>query len=347
MRLLNRPNDFEYWQYNKQANIVYLSTIASYSFILPLFYVAGNMFIFYLNFVTMFNAIVVFVLNQRRIYALASFLFIAMITVHTIAFIVVFGLGLGFSYYFFNMVALIMYTNWSDKSKLIGVLCEIAVLIFVFQYATTNSPITLVTPLLGTIIHTMNVIFNIAGVGHSAFYYQNIVKTSKFQLEALANTDHLTNLPNRLSLNKSLDEIIKNESRGLGVLMIDIDHFKQINDTYGHLFGDEVLRGVSDVMKGLSREDDLVVRYGGEEFALFMEMGSLESLQEKAERLRIAIEETVITHHNKRVVVTVSIGAYFKTGETQQSIEDCLRVADSLLYQAKNNGRNQVVALQS
>jgi diguanylate cyclase len=347
MRLLHRPNDFEFWQYNKQANIVYLSTIASYSFILPLFYVAGNMFIFYLNFLSLFIAILVYILNQKRVYALASLLFITTITTHTVAHIIVFGLGLGFTYYFFNMVALIMYTNWSNRSKLFGVLCEITVLVIVFQYSSMSSPITSITPLIGTIIHTMNVLFNIAGIGHSAFYYQNIVKTAKLQLEALANTDYLTKLPNRLSLNKSLDEIIKNESRGLGVLMVDIDHFKQINDTYGHLFGDEVLRCVSDVMKGLSREEDLVVRYGGEEFALFMEMNSLESLQDKAERLRTAIEETVITHSNKRVVVTASIGAYFKTTESQQSIEDCLRIADSLLYQAKDNGRNQVVALQS
>jgi len=167
----------------------------------------------------------------------------------------------------------------------------------------------------------------------------------------LSIRDRLTNLSNRGFFDESLQRIGALAARSgqpVAVAMIDIDHFKRLNDTYGHLAGDEALRRVSDLLSKSVRTTDLVARYGGEEFAcLFPGMQPFDA-QRRLDDLRMAIAECPMQVDAKggSTHLTVSIGvAVFP--QDGASLEEALAVADLRLYQAKNEGRNRVVAPQA
>jgi len=128
---------------------------------------------------------------------------------------------------------------------------------------------------------------------------------------------------------------------GLAVLMLDVDHFKAINDRHGHLVGDEVLRHLSAVMKEQLREGALLARYGGEEFTVLLPVRSQQDAEAVAERLRTAIESRPCESRAGRIQVTVSIGVAFH--QTAHSLDEVLSRADHRLYEAKQAGRNRVI----
>ena len=126
------------------------------------------------------------------------------------------------------------------------------------------------------------------------------------------------------------------------LLMIDLDHFKNVNDTYGHPCGDIVLETIAVIVKGHFFENDIVGRYGGEEIAVLLENISAGQMAEKVEKLRTIIENTRIPYQGNDLNITVSIGmAYFPAGKSQP-LENMIERADSALYKAKNSGRNRV-----
>jgi diguanylate cyclase len=343
MRLLSEKHDIEYWQYSKQANIVYLSTLASYIFILPLFYIVGNMMIFYINFYTMFITLFVLYLNRKQRYGFASFIFITMVTVVTAAETIAFGLSSGFALFHLNMSILIIYTNWSTKHRFIGVVIQALIMMATYFYLQVYPPLTEVEPIFLNIFFVMNVILNVTAVAHSAYYYENIAKRNRTKLEEIAQQDPLTGLPNRLSLNQYLEKPLDQDYKGLGVMMIDIDHFKKINDTYGHLVGDEVLIKVAQLLKQSIRGEDLVVRYGGEEFLIIMEMERARFFREKAAKILELIQNTPIETKTQTFNISVSIGAFYNCCHVDVGLEESIRNADDLLYKAKEQGRNRVV----
>jgi two-component system chemotaxis family response regulator WspR len=166
-------------------------------------------------------------------------------------------------------------------------------------------------------------------------------------LEDKAATDALTQLANRASF----DEMMKHHAKermnepledGLGLLMIDIDHFKALNDTYGHQGGDDVLRQVSATMKSVMRPTDMPARYGGEEFAVVLPRATAAGLRALAERIRSAVEEKHFDASGQAVSVTVSIGGALTTRINAEADADRLiGVADRYLYEAKRSGRNR------
>ena len=122
--------------------------------------------------------------------------------------------------------------------------------------------------------------------------------------------------------------------------MIDIDHFKSVNDRYGHPVGDVVLREIAHVIKKQARCRDIVARYGGEEFVVVLTDCDLERAYAWSERIRKEISDIFITH--KKISVTVSIGVAASTPDVYR-LQDVLSLADEALYSAKNSGRNRVV----
>jgi two-component system, cell cycle response regulator len=167
---------------------------------------------------------------------------------------------------------------------------------------------------------------------------------------ALALTDELTGLHNRryvfAHLNELLDRMKEGGVGGTAVMLLDIDHFKAVNDRYGHPAGDAVLRQLAARARRQVRSVDLVGRLGGEEFLVVMpETGSAEAAV-VAERLRAAVadEPFVLPAGGKSLAITVSIGVAV-TGDGQEGLEDLLKRADDALYAAKNAGRDRVVAL--
>ena len=174
----------------------------------------------------------------------------------------------------------------------------------------------------------------------------------EFQIEArlirFANTDELTGLPNRRNLFERLEQELSRTQRykqPMALCMLDIDHFKRINDSYGHEFGDQVLRTLSGTMTAMMRESDLVGRIGGEEFAVILPGADHEQAYQAAERIRQAAEQLILeTDAGTSVRFSVSIGVAVIDGYNPVAPEasQVLSVADRCLYSAKRGGRNQV-----
>ncbi len=166
------------------------------------------------------------------------------------------------------------------------------------------------------------------------------------ELEQLNTKDGLTGLKNRTFFDESLATERKRSSRDhipVTLLLIDIDHFKKVNDTYGHLAGDECLRQISQLLTHMAqRETDIVSRFGGEEFAIILPgISAMQSLV-VAEQTRKEVEQLTVTTQDAELNVTVSIGISNITIGANTSNEDIIDSADTALYAAKKNGRNQV-----
>lgn len=158
-----------------------------------------------------------------------------------------------------------------------------------------------------------------------------------------ATLDALTNLNNRRQFEIRLKQEIattKRQKTPLCAMMIDIDFFKKVNDTYGHASGDEVLRTAASVIKAQLRESDIPARYGGEEFAVLLPYTHIEEAVIVGERLRKAVEETPIFIDKKNINVTISMGLA-EFGQEENG-EELFKRADSALYEAKESGRNRV-----
>ncbi len=160
-----------------------------------------------------------------------------------------------------------------------------------------------------------------------------------------AQRDPLTGLANRTAFDFAVEtEISRAERHGhrLCMLVVDIDHFKSINDTYGHLAGDEVLKQVSKSLQAAVRKEDVVFRYGGEEFVILLNATDLPNARLTAERIRMKLESESIKAMNLTVPVTASLGiSEWQQGESGNTL---FHRADQALYQAKSSGRNQVRA---
>ncbi|HXC24567.1 MAG TPA: sensor domain-containing diguanylate cyclase [Gemmatimonadaceae bacterium] len=171
-------------------------------------------------------------------------------------------------------------------------------------------------------------------------------KADNARLEALAHTDPLTHLLNRRALTIRLVaelERVRRYNSPLTILMIDIDHFKQVNDTYGHLVGDDVLRGISAILQRSVRTVDMVARYGGEEFVVVLPETGEQGAVVFAERIRERVEEHSFEAERSRAArVTVSIGVSSFPALHVDTAEHLLSRADAALYRAKECGRNKV-----
>jgi diguanylate cyclase (GGDEF)-like protein/PAS domain S-box-containing protein len=160
-------------------------------------------------------------------------------------------------------------------------------------------------------------------------------------LELQATTDALTGLKNRMVFHNSLDEMIAvadRQAAPLSLLLVDVDHFKRINDTFGHLAGDRVLQVIATALREHVREQDVVARFGGEEFALLLPGTALAEAMVVAESLRRACEGA--TDLPARITISIGVATHLP-GESAEAIADR---ADQALYRAKRAGRNMVVA---
>ena len=184
--------------------------------------------------------------------------------------------------------------------------------------------------------------------------YQEALKSTYQQSVSMAITDGLTGLYNRHYLDTHLSNLYNQAietRRPLSVVMLDMDHFKEINDTHGHDIGDSFLKQLANLLLDTARSSDLVARYGGEEFVILMPESNPDMIQETAERVRKTIEETLFIINPvtaEGIHKTVSIGVanirFPRTpAESPESPEEFIKRADEALYQAKNGGRNQVI----
>ena len=169
------------------------------------------------------------------------------------------------------------------------------------------------------------------------------VRSQTFERAAL--TDSLTGMQNRRYFDDALKEYLgefRRVEKPVGLMVLDLDHFKQINDTHGHDVGDEVLRAVGNCLRDMTRYHDVVARLGGEEFAVVAPNMDMEMMVRFAERIRKAIGSMAIVSGNVRLKVTASVG--LAVWDRKESAESLFRRADKQLYEAKKTGRNRVCA---
>ncbi len=175
------------------------------------------------------------------------------------------------------------------------------------------------------------------------------------KLEQMAVTDGLTGCFNRRYLMQQLEhEVLLNMRYQIpfAVFLFDIDHFKQINDKYGHLVGDEVLRGTAEIVRSMLRRTDILARYGGEEFTVYLPHTNREQAELLAERIMLAVGENQVEAGQDKVGITISMGVLSESSENlkfndpKEYLREIFSSADAALYKAKNEGRNRVVMVR-
>lgn len=175
-------------------------------------------------------------------------------------------------------------------------------------------------------------------------YQYRIIQEEKLRAEGLARTDPLTGLNNRRAFHEMSkaywNSAIRN-NRDASVILLDVDHFKRINDTYGHDIGDKVIVAISSVLAQSARGSDVVARWGGEEFILFLPETSCAEAVILAERLRVAISQIRLDHQGGYISFTASFGVAHRAG-ISTTIDELIAHADKLLYCSKSDGRNKV-----
>ncbi len=183
-----------------------------------------------------------------------------------------------------------------------------------------------------------------AAANHLGLALRNALMFKEVKLRA--DHDALTRIYNRHTFDERLVHELKRRQRyghDLSLLMVDLDHFKEVNDTYGHQAGDMVLREIGAILYSAIRSTDLAARYGGEEFVVLLPHTTEKDAHMLAERIRKRVADTNFTFNGKQFTITASIGvASVETGSLNKE-QDLVLKADEALYQAKNNGRNMVV----
>lgn len=245
-----------------------------------------------------------------------------------------------------GMVAVIFFMlPYSNRKKhiyqLVGAALAVAIsLISVFNYSLYPELMDLVLH-HSSFVKVLNLIITL----FSLFYLTNLylveLRTTREKLDYSSNHDMLTGLYNRRFFESIMKRSKDEKETSFSVAMLDVDDFKKINDTYGHETGDRVLAAVSKCIEACLPQDAVAVRWGGEEFVLYLPQVEDSRALEVLETFRTNLSEQEIYHKGTRVAITATIGLC--TGESIADYEEYLRQADEKLYWGKNHGKNQIV----
>ena len=238
--------------------------------------------------------------------------------------------------------------NTIDRGALLlvyGLGCECAVILG-RGLAALFFPLDIAAMLQGNTVQTLTFMVSLLAILVTSFGFVFMAKERADATNVrLAAQDALTGVANRRALMLALERELARAARQrtpLALLMLDIDHFKRVNDHYGHLAGDQVLRHTVQVVGQRLRTQDLLGRYGGEEFLILLPDTDLAGAQQLGQLLCQAVQATRCDWHDQRIAVTVSIGISGVGVGEQTDWEALLLAADKALYRAKDNGRNRV-----
>jgi diguanylate cyclase (GGDEF)-like protein len=182
-------------------------------------------------------------------------------------------------------------------------------------------------------------------VGERVLNLQDELIAARDALEFQATHDSLTGIPNRTAIMDTISRELaraRREQTGLALILIDVDHFKQINDTHGHLTGDAVLRGVALRVSSVIRPYDSFGRYGGEEFLILAPCATGAGAMCLAERLRKGIESSTFETGSEKIRLTISLGVALSTADGVRDARTLVHAADMAMYRSKRSGKNQV-----
>ena len=230
------------------------------------------------------------------------------------------------------------------QSILTSILISLAILQGIFRLNDVYDSIIFLLIYLPILIFSFYISWNNTLNGRRNFLRSLLDDWNFHKLNELAHTDELTQLNNRRQFVHIAERrVLDAKNPNCSLLLFDVDNFKKINDQYGHDIGDLVLKHIADISRSEMRIDDILARFGGEEFIALLTYTHLDHACQIAERLRQKIaQQTLVVNHEQRIQFTVSIGvAEFHSN--QNNLTGLIKAADIALYYAKQNGRNQVV----
>ncbi len=208
------------------------------------------------------------------------------------------------------------------------------------DYMYQNATLMPLTSVDGEVHNICIVLYDVTEIASSK---QKLIEAN-LKLESMSRTDALTQLYNRGYWEECFEKEFRRCNRydhQCTLIIFDIDHFKKINDTFGHQAGDKVICRVAELSQRMLRNSDVCGRYGGEEFVVFLPNTQLDSAEVLAERIRKRIEEQVILHEEEEIRFTVSLGVS-ELREEMETYEQWIAAADKALYQSKEQGRNRI-----
>ncbi len=284
-------------------------------------------------------------LIRRARVGLALGLATAEVIVHAWLAVGFIGWESGFHYYLFVLAPIAFFNpNWRTDIKvlLVTLLCLFYLALDFFSHWI--GVVIPVNPATLGVINSGNIVFSFGFFAYFAYFYSEAVTEAEQRLEVLATTDPLTGLYNRRRIMQIAEYEIsrcKRSGRSFALILADVDHFKQLNDRYGHDCGDFVLKVVAEQLRTSLRDQDSVARWGGEEFLLILPETGIEGAERVADKVRSLIASREIEYQDQDIAITITLGiAQFQEGD---DLATCLVRADMALIEGKNAGRNRVV----
>ncbi|MEP1448955.1 MAG: diguanylate cyclase [Paraglaciecola sp.] len=310
-----------------------------------LFHALGSPILAWFNVISVAIYIVVYYASKNRRKKIAVALIWFEVIVHAALGVALIGWGSGFHYYLFMFIPAI-FLSTSFKPALMALAVLFACLIGLDLMSWFIAPIEPINPFALKIVHMFNMSVVFFMFSYLSFYYLKTARRAQKKLNIMATTDPLTELYNRRHMNNLIDKALlrsTNTNQVIGIILIDIDHFKKINDEYGHKVGDDVLVKVAQILKKEVRQQDLISRWGGEEFLITLPDSSLTDTKLSAERIR---EAFLNCHWLNEVGVDVNptITAGISELKHTENLDSAIARADRALYKGKEGGRNRVEA---
>jgi diguanylate cyclase (GGDEF)-like protein len=309
---------------------------------MPLFWLSGYPVLALFNVLSVAIWVGAWLLNRRQHSTLAMWLVTAEVMAHAALAVTLLGWNSGFQFYLIPLVPFVMFNDRAGKKTVIG--ASIVVLAaFLLLHALAPSGTTLGAGL--ALFRYVNLVVPLCMLGLLSYYFRLASESVEQKMTEMAQTDPLTGLFNRRQMSLRLQEEVaryKRTGTDFSVIIADIDHFKSINDSYGHDVGDRVLGRVALLFAEALRGGDAVARWGGEEFLVLLPGAHISAAQDVAQRLRLAAEARLGDVEGLGAPLTVTFGV--ATFAATPSLERCLKAADEALYRGKAEGRNRVVS---
>ena len=307
-----------------------------------LFHALGSPLLAWLNVLSVAIYGAAYLLLKRRINQLAIALIWLEVLVHAALGTVLIGWDSGFHYYLLMFIPAIVISSSPRRAA-----AMVAILLVSYlgldAAARALGALTPLTPGGVVAVKWFNIVVVFLMFSALGRFYVGMVARAEKRLHELATRDPLTGLFNRRHFQSMSDHAVAHARRaeeGVAIVIADIDLFKHVNDAHGHDAGDKVLVRVSELMHQVFRDQDILARWGGEEFLMLLPDTDADGAAAAAERLRRAAEAATVTHGSKTIRFTVSLGA--TTLRTDETIADALGRADRALYASKAEGRNRV-----
>ncbi|WP_371195869.1 GGDEF domain-containing protein [Glaciecola sp. SC05] len=314
--------------------------------LLFLFALMDAVFLVMLNIGSVVLWIYAFFLSQKMQYEKSVYLISAEMYMHAILATYFVGPDLGFQYYLWPVMGLLL-TLPSNKLKQSTFFCFIVVISFVVLTLTSRE-IAFTYQLASMIdyIYAMNVIFSAMPFVFTVLYLRSNNQSNEKELFSQANMDLLTGTYNRRFVNDLMEYSGSEQRRrsfdSYSLVLCDVDHFKHINDSFGHQVGDMLIKEVAGILKAKVRDSDIVSRWGGEEFLVILANADTETTERVVQKIRHGIKKDILIPELKDTDLSLSFG--IASAHRHMSFEETIRQADIKLYQAKTTGSDRVLS---